>query len=581
MKTIILLLFAILSLSGAPCAPKLLARVQQSPDSLFRVWVFLKTETDLTHQTSRIQACGLRIRYTSRWFNAVSGTIAGNDIHRLTTLPFVQSVRSVQTFRQSRTVPEPTVLQKSLRRQVDPYYGDAYDQLNLIGLIQCHKQGLVSKTNGGQGIRIALFDSGFKTNLPVFAHFTDSTILAKRDYVAGMIDTAILFDTTVYDDSLDYPAVQSSKRQQEHGTNVLSLIAGLEPGTFVGIAPFAQFVLLKTERILNEEGRESETQAEEDAWVAACEWVVDSIGVDIITTSLGYHYDFTDERDDYTLTDLNGDSLLITQAADKAAAAPKGVLVLAAVGNEGYYGSGSLSAPADGDSVLAVGGCDLNGYVYDNTSFGPTLDGRAKPDISAPASGVYFATSTSYISSGSGTSFATPLTAGAAALLLQRDSLLKGHPYEAMARLKRTAYFPSNIPEEDRTNPRYGTGIVNIWAALLDTVVNNPYRIIQGPAFFPLTPSSEKKPAFILRLSNQRPLDSPSLRINLYSLSGKLVRRFSFSTTDLKPGINLLTWDGKNRHGQPLESGVYLVRAEYIEKGGIPVIWQTKTAIIP
>jgi len=159
---------------------------------------------------------------------------------------------------------------------------------------------------------------------------------------------------------------------QSHGTETWSLFAADVTGRLHGIARGANFLLAKTEDI------RSETRVEEDNYVAALEWA-DSIGVDIVSSSLGYL--MFDNGFSYTPSQLNGDVAVTTVAADMAV--QRGILVVTAAGNDGPF-SRTLSTPADADSVLSIGAEDSLGTIAVFSSRGPTADGRVKPDFTAP-----------------------------------------------------------------------------------------------------------------------------------------------------------------------------------------------------
>jgi hypothetical protein len=267
--------------------------------------------------------------------------------------------------------------------QQDTLYGPgvwAFRQLNVPAV---HDLGL-----RGSGVRVALFDTGFNT---LHSFFTAAQVMAQRDFVNG--------DSVVRD--------QPGEAQGEmaHGTGTWSLIAADAPGELFGTAPRAQFLLAKTEF------GPTETRVEEDNWVAAVEWA-DSIGVDIISSSLGYLR--FDDGSGYTSSDLTGDIAVTTVAADSAAA--RGILVVISAGNGGP-GPSSLGTPADADSAVAVGATDSLGNVVSFSSRGPTADGRIKPEVVGPGQAVTVAAINGGTTLSSGTSFSAPLVAGIAALV--------------------------------------------------------------------------------------------------------------------------------------------------------------------
>jgi hypothetical protein len=256
---------------------------------------------------------------------------------------------------------------------------------------QLHLRPLADGGVDATGVRIALLDTGFDTQNPAFAGVT---ITAQHDFVFG--------DSVVRNEPLDVADAQS------HGTATWSLFAGDVAGRLRGVARGARYLLAKTEDI------RSETRVEEDNYVAALEWA-DSIGVDIVSSSLGYLV-FDNGVRPYSPADLNGDVAVTTIAVDSAAR--RGIVIVTAAGNAGPAFR-SLWTPADADSALAVGAEDSLGAVAAFSSRGPTADGRLKPDFTAPGVDVCVVTGVGALGRQSGTSFATPLLAASAALVKQ------------------------------------------------------------------------------------------------------------------------------------------------------------------
>jgi subtilisin family serine protease len=246
----------------------------------------------------------------------------------------------------------------------------------------------------GTGMLIAVLDAGFQgadTIIALDSIRTTNRIIATRDFVDG--------DTLVYD-------------HHNHGTHVLSCMAANLPGTMIGTAPDASFILLRTE------DTGSEYLIEEYEWSCGAEFA-DSVGTDVINSSLGYTT-FDSPLYNHTYADMNGDSAIATQAADIAAS--KGILVVVSAGNSGGGPWNFIGSPADGDSVLAVGGVDSSGVSVSFSSRGPSSDGRVKPNVCAQAFQSFIAYNNGSFGPGSGTSFAAPITAGMAACLWQSCS---------------------------------------------------------------------------------------------------------------------------------------------------------------
>jgi len=361
-------------------------------DTTVRAWLIARPHADLAALAAAVRALGGRVRVTSRYINAVSADLPGTALRAATRLRDVVHVQPVAAYiRQPEAHLVAGVVRTLGGAPAEPVRAQAPDTLygQLAWVVdQLHVRTLHQRGLRGAGVRIAMLDAGFNTLQPLMA---GADIVAQHDFVYG--------DSVVRD--------QPGETQGEmtHGTATWSLLAANRPGTLYGLVPEAQFLLAKTEYT------PTETRVEEDNWVAAVEWA-DSIGVDIISSSLGYRT--FDNGFSYAPSDLNGDVAVTTVAADSAAA--RGDLVVVAVGNGGPSAM-SLLTPADGDSVVAAGATDSLGQVASFSSRGPTADGRIKPDVLAPGVLVPVAQIDSGVYLLNGTSFSTPLIAGVAALV--------------------------------------------------------------------------------------------------------------------------------------------------------------------
>jgi len=370
-------------------------------DGAHPVWLFVRPAVPLDSVTALVTRAGGTVRRTSRWLHAVSAVLPPSalDVARASRL-----IARLQPVARFRGPPEPprvevapwlAVPPAALGPAQDSGYGPSAMPFRRLNVFPLARRGV-----RGTGVRIAVFDTGFETGL---APFAGATVAAQYDFVFN--------DSIVRNEAADVPTAS------QHGTSVWSLLAAQVADTMVGLAPDATYLLAKTEDV------RSETPVEEDNFVAALEWA-DSLSADVVTSSLGYLT--FDGGSGYAPGDLNGDIAVTTVASDLAA--QNGILVLVAAGNGGV---GGLGTPADGDSVLAIGAEDSLGTVAAFSSRGPTADGRIKPDFSAPGVAVWVAApggGGTFFGRSSGTSFSTPIMAGAAALFLEL------HPtYEPMA----------------------------------------------------------------------------------------------------------------------------------------------------
>ena len=336
-------------------------------------------------QLIQLRDAGFRIRHASRFLNAVSVDIENpGQLMQLETFSFVKSTTPVA--RRPRDDVQSTSSSKALGKASTLAYGQSAGQNEMLNIPEIHSKGY-----DGSGVLVGVFDTGFLTDHPAF----------------DGIDVQAQYDF------LDHEA-DASGPGHEHGINVLSAIGGNYPGELIGPAYKATFLLARTEDAY------SESRAEEDNWVAALEWA-DSLGVDIISSSLNYFNEFDDPSENYPFSALDGQTTICAQAANIAAS--RGILVVNSAGNEGPSAS-SLWPPSDSPHVLSVGAVNAQQEITYFSARGPTYDGRIKPDVVAQGSLVYMATGVNGYIRGNGTSFSAPQIAGLAALLLQAQPQL-------------------------------------------------------------------------------------------------------------------------------------------------------------
>lgn len=383
----------------------------------------------------QIQFLGFKLKHKSKWFNAVSGYISAANLNMISNLPFVKQIDLVACFPKVYEQSEKIPLQElSEYKQVTipkTYffdYGNSLTQLEQINVPAVHDLGYI-----GQGVTICVMDAGFDR----LSHevFSSMNIVAAYDFVNNDDDVS---------DGLDMG-------RGWHGTKTLSVIGGFKQGKLIGPAFGASFILAKTENT------DSETPIEEDNWIAALEWA-DSIGADITSTSLGY-LGYDPPFVGYTWENMDGNTARITIAADLAV--KKGIVVFNSAGNEGFDAvHNTLGAPADGDSVIAVGAVTASGIRASFSSVGNTIDGRIKPDIMAMGAGVTLVANSgdTFYTTGSGTSYSCPLAAGVAALILDFNPNLT--PLQLRDAMRNTA------SRSQSPNREYGWGIINALDAI-------------------------------------------------------------------------------------------------------------------
>ena len=336
-----------------------------------------------------VASTGATVRNESRWLHAVSANATQAQICALQELPGVVRVEPVRRGRAAWQDEEVTPIQHH-SMLVPADYGLSMDQLAQINLIKLHQYGFT-----GAGMVIGVLDSGFhRVHQAFFSAEHPLQVIAEYDFVKHDPNTDI--------EGIDDPS------QHNHGTMILGTMAGYMPGTYIGGAFEAQFVLCKTEDV------PTETPVEEDNYVAGLEFI-EMHGADLSTSSLGY-------IDWYSQSDLDGATATTTVAVNIANA--NGLVTLTAAGNQGHDSNpatSELMAPGDAPLMLTCGSCRSNGQISSFSSDGPTADGRVKPEILARGSSTNTIdpNGTNTWVAASGTSLSTPLLAGAVACILQ------------------------------------------------------------------------------------------------------------------------------------------------------------------
>ena len=386
---------------------------------------------------------GISIENTSRWFNAATAYLTQSQIDQIQSLSFVRSIEPVASFTTKKL---PTVEQSVghfSKQSADKLsYGQSQTHMTAINAIAVHNIGI-----SGRGVLVGMLDTGFRWK--THEAMQNMQVIAEYDFVQKDNNTA--------NEGTD------ASNQDSHGTGTMSLVGAYKEGQLVSPAFSASFILGKTEYV------PTETNVEEDNWVAAIEWM-ELQGVDVVSSSLGYKV-FDPGQKSYVYADMNGKTATTSKAA--TIAARKGVVVVNAMGNEGAgVNPPSLTTPADADSIVSVGAVSSAGVLAGFSSNGPTSDGRMKPDVMAHGIGTYWATTgskTSYSGSSQGTSLATPLVAGVAAMILSAHPELT--PIQVRDALRSTA-SNANKPNND-----IGWGIIDAYKAVL----NNGFVISTDP----------------------------------------------------------------------------------------------------
>ncbi len=369
-----------------------------------------------------IKQLGLHVYNLSKWNNSVVVETADSSIMaRVAQLPEVAQVLKVWESPDSMLVQKATDRLALVTNKRDTtftnYYGYGAQQVEMLGVDKLHAQGFK-----GQGITIGVIDGGF-FNADLMKGLKGTRILGTRNFVRP--------EKSVFE-------------EQEHGMMVLSCIAANEPNFLVGTAPEAAFYLLQSE------DSETEQLVEEDNWCAALEYA-DSVGCDLVTSSLGY-YHFDHKEMNHHYYDLNGHTAINSKSASLCAS--RGIVLLNSAGNSGDERWKKIGFPADGCDMITVGAVSKDSINTNFSSVGNTADGRIKPDVMAVGrrSAVYDTDGTE--TEVNGTSFSCPTMCGAVACLLQAFPTKR--PSELIKALQQSgdnASHPDNI---------YGYGIPNM-----------------------------------------------------------------------------------------------------------------------
>ena len=476
----------------------------------------LPVNADYVRNVTRL---GSKLCQKSRWLNAVSIEATASQIEAIAELPFVKKIDIVHTTNVPKLTETtaPALFSKSSKTNVLDY-GPSETQNLQIKTNELHNQGF-----DGSGVIIAMLDAGYN-------NLTHESLQH-----LNIIDT---WDFVNNDPNVDDEPGQMGSGS--HGTYTLSTLAGYKPGKLIGPAYGATFLLYKTENT------DWERNVEEDAWIAAAERA-DSLGADIISSSLGYWEFDPGEPRQYTWQDMDGNTAVITIGADLAAS--RGILVVNAAGNEGFVPEpqNSIGAPADGDSVLAVGAVTASGTLASFSSRGPTADGRIKPDVCAM--GVSTVCASAFSQTGyaavNGTSLACPLVAGAAALILQAHPGISN--MQIIDALRNTA---SNAATPNRD---YGWGIIDAEAAssYLLTGLGNQSAVAGSFELYPAYPNPFN-PATNIKYKLTGNAD---IKLTVYNILGQQIA--VLFQGQKAPGTYTLTWEATN-----IASGVYFIALE-------------------
>ncbi len=483
---------------------KAMDRREKSNVASNHLWLDLNVSPTYKNQITNL---GIEIKNESRWLNAVSIICQKTDLKKIAELSCVKKIEPVIGYKKETF--QNKLENSSNTRDLD--YGNAQAQVEQINVHELHNAGYT-----GEGVRILVMDTGFDLT---HNSMIDINVIEQWDVINNDNQTANETDD------------EANNGQDNHGTAVLSTIAANTPGELIGVAFDAEFLLAKTEDV------SQEIQQEEDNYVAGLEWG-EANGADVVTTSLGY-------LDWYDYEDMDGNTAVTTNAVDIAVGL--GMVCVTAAGNSGNDSWYYIIAPADADSVIAVGAVRENGVIASFSSHGPTFDGRIKPEVCARGSYTWCVSpnSTTTYTQLSGTSLACPLVGGAVALVRQAKP-----EWSAMEVREAVMMTASQSSEPDNS---YGYGIMNAALAIEydhtasignDNSIPNSFYIIN-------TYPNPFNPSLTIDISG---VPGSSITVDVFTVNGKFIENLYSGV--LFQTNQKLYWQALN-----ICSGIYFVRS--------------------
>ena len=378
---------------------------------------------------------GTKIVGTSKWQNTV--WVQSNDSLLLDKLSQQDIVRHAKcVFVAPDSIEEPDDIRWNVHEDFNRWdsvkndpYGMARGQIEMLNGTKLHELDYT-----GRGMTIAVIDGGFQ-NYDRIPAFKETHIVGTRNFVPARIDKVLQV------------CERGPFHAIDHGTKVLSALAANAPEVHIGTAPDADYWLLRSE------ANQIEQPIEEDLWAMAVE-TADSVGADIISSSLGY-YAYDEGRGNYRLQDLNGHTAFISYEASMLAG--KGIVLCNSAGNSGMGQWKKIGVPADAPDIITVGAIDRDKRLASFSSIGPSQDGRIKPDIMAQGAPAALISGRGTLVHDMGTSFSTPIVSGLVACLWQALPNKNAREIIQLVRESASQYNePTNI---------FGYGIPDFWKA--------------------------------------------------------------------------------------------------------------------
>ena len=369
--------------------------------------------------------------HASKWMSSVTVVARDStaDLDALTALPFVADVKRLHPLRSHLRLDlhdKPHPASKDLLPSTA--YGEGWTALGQLNASSLHALGF-----DGRGIWIAVMDAGFEGVLDLEAF---ESLRTSGRVVAPENANVAYGGNDVFG-------------HHRHGASVLGTMGCMWEDSLIGTAPGATYFCYITEDVTQER------LLEEEHWIVAAEHA-DSLGVDLINTSLGYSM-FDDSTSNHAVEELDGHTARISVASGIAAS--KGMLVVTSAGNNGDDPWRAITFPADAHGILSVGAVRANGNHGWFSGFGPSQDGRVKPEVMALGVSTPYPRFDGRVGRGNGTSFASPILCGAAA------SLWQAHPSATAQQVRQAILESAHL--YSMPNDSMGYGIPDMWKAHL------------------------------------------------------------------------------------------------------------------
>lgn len=436
---------------------------------------------------SQVQNLGVPVYCRSKWMNGATVLVSDSSImSQVRVLPFVKWVQYTGIKDDAAAIQA-----NKIPAQINTDYGTATTQIDQLNGKYLHNLGY-----RGKGIYIGVIDDGFNsvdTNPAFDSLRLQGRLLGTKDFVNPT--------SNIY-------------AEDAHGTKVLSTMAGNLPNLYLGTAPDASYWLIRTENA------PTEYLVEPDFWTSGIEFA-DSVGIDVVNSSLGYTT-FSDTTMNFKYADMNGKVSRASRAATLAS--QKGIIICNSAGNEGGKAWKYIGTPADADGIITVGSVTSTGTPASTSSFGPSSDGRVKPEICARGYIAALIGITGTTTTGSGTSYASPIMAGMMACFLQ--DIKSTHPSYNLKTLL-NAIFESGTLFNNPT-AQMGYGIPNFQTALANLPLYNGIKLAETKDI--LLTFDNKNKALHIQLSDEQSSTGKSVRI--YSMMGHLMTSQSLSAQE-------------------------------------------------